>query len=355
MVDKTQIESLYGIVGFRGSYDPDYDILDTDNQVSRSGLYVDDNAFCKVEFIKDSSDYIDLSDADFNEALKNMQLSAISNVCNSVFPTVDYIDRNLLFKNAFNKQDTDALPDGFVGYRIKITDEKSVAFQIKRVFLDFDGTDTITLMLFNSATKTVVYSEAVVITTDHQEVTLDWVLNDLGGLYKGEYYFGYNTTGLAVTPYQRDYNSGNLMSYITYLNVYQMKVPNHNTATLFDLDDVEGLSTSTGLNPDITVYNDYTDLIIRNENLFAEAINYAVAIKCIGSPETSLRSNRNKRINEQNVTQMRQLLEGDSREGHIQIKGLIPSFNGAILALREQINKLKTGYLGPAIKVQTFT
>ena len=104
MINATKIStSLLGIVGFRQPYNPIYAIVDAPNLLSSSGYFVNDNHYAKVEFIKDNQDYQEISDANFNELLRNMQKASISNICNQVFSDFDFIDRNLLFKNASNK------------------------------------------------------------------------------------------------------------------------------------------------------------------------------------------------------------------------------------------------------------
>ena len=56
----------------------------------------------------------------------------------------------------------------------------------------------------------------------------------------------------------------------------------HNTNTLFDLTTTDGNSLATGLNPDITVFEDYTDLILNNKKLLSYAILLDMQIKMIG-------------------------------------------------------------------------
>ena len=66
MFSVTKMAGLYGAVGVRQPFNAAYAIIDAANQVSRSGLFVTDNPICKVEFLKDSQDYNDITDADFN-------------------------------------------------------------------------------------------------------------------------------------------------------------------------------------------------------------------------------------------------------------------------------------------------
>lgn len=353
MFNKNKIDTLYGIVGLRGSDNPTYKILDTANLASTSGYFVDDNPYCKVELYKDNQDYSEISDDDFNANLKKLQESSISSVCGSVFSDSGYIDRQVLYRYAQNKVEVETLPSGFIGYKITPDNKKSLAFTITRDILSFNGTGDITLMIFNSAKKAVVFSQVVSIVSDHQTVDLDWTLDDTDGLYKGEYYYGYNTDGLTVQPFKRDYNNSSIESIITDLYIERVFVKDHNTNTLFDLTTTEGNSLATGLNPDITVYEDYTDLILSNKRLFAKAILLDMQIKMIGFNLASTRSNGKQRIGEAIAVRMLQEIDGQSGEGVVKIAGLRPMLIGEVKKLTKEIEALRDGYFQAPISVYT--
>tara|TARA_R110000737_G_scaffold346488_1_gene376346 strand:- start:689 stop:1756 length:1068 start_codon:yes stop_codon:yes gene_type:complete len=353
MFNKNKIDTLYGIVGLRGSDNPLYQILDAANLASASGYFVDDNPYCKVELYKDNQDYSEITDLEFNTNIKNLQESAISSVCNAVFSDSDYIDRQVLYRYAQNKVNTESLPVGFIGYKITPNDTKSLAFSITRDILSFNGTGDIELMIFNSSKKEVVFSQIVPIISDHQVVELDWTLDDTDGLYKGEYYYGYNTNGLTVQPYKRDYNNSNIESIISDLYIENIFVNGHDSNTLFDLTAIEGNSLSTGLNPDITVYEDYTDLILNNKKLFAKAINLDMQIKMIGFNLASIRSNKTQRLGEAMVVRMLQEIDGQSGDGVVKIAGLRPMLIGEVKRLSKEIESLRDGYFQGSISVYT--
>lgn len=360
MFDKSKIETaLFGEVGFRQPYNPDYAILEPDLLTSRSGKYVTDNPYAKIEFYKDSQDYKDISDSDFNEQLRDVVRSAISDTCNAVFDSPSYIDRNLFYRYAFNPSDgVDTIPDGFIGYRIQVADKKNIAFEIKRVFLNFSPVgEDITILLFNSSINSPIESQVVTLTSEHQEVELNWVVNNSDGYYKGEFYLGYiyNSGSVSYQPIKREYNCANVLSVFTYLGIEEVKVPGHLTATLFNLEDYEGLSESTGLNFDVTVYEDFTDLIIQNSRLFADAIYYNVAISMINVYRASLRSNRNQRKSEEHIIRVIQEIEGQNEVGSVKIVGLSWKLKTELSSLKKSIEKLKKGYTGGMIKVVTMS
>lgn len=356
MIDVAKIQdSLVGLVGFKQPINPDYAIIDANNQMSESGYFVTDNHFAKIEYLKDTQDYLDISDADFNAFLVNMKRASISNVCNQVFSNADYIDRNLLYKNAFNKVNLETLPEGFIGYKICVDDTKDVAFKITRVLLDFQGSGTIKLLLWNNAKLEVIESQEIIISSDHQVAELNWVVNNTKETYKGEYYLGYiYTDALGVKPYKRDWNNANVMSYLTHLYIEKVNYPNHLTEMLFDISKLQGFSGTTGLNFDITVYDDFTDLIINNKNLFARAINIDLVISFLQAYLASLRSNRNEKLASELYQKIMIEIEG-TRAGDnvISVKGLRPQLLSEISNIKAEIEKLKENYFGIGINVIT--
>lgn len=344
MINVTKIQtSLIGLIGFKQPFNPDYAIVDASNLLSASGYFVTDNPYAKIEYIKDNQDYISISDSNFNLVLKQLKQSAISNVCNQVFSEYDFLDRNLLFKNATRKTNTNVLPIGFVGYRIEVGNTKNIAFKLNRVLLDFEGTGTIKLLLWNTSSLTALKTKEIVIESDHQEVVLDWVLDNSGNTYKGDYYIGYNTADLTVTPFKRDYENGNVMSSFKYLCIEQIALKNHNTETLFDVSTYDGLSEDTGLNFDISVFDDYTDFVINNAYLFARAIQIDCQIQCIQLYLSSLRSNLNQSISAQLYEKIMIELEGTSTDSLINVKGLKNQLIGEITSIRNEIQKIKIG------------
>ena len=344
MINVTKIQdSLIGLIGFKQPFNPDYAIVAGANLLSSSGYFVTDNPYAKIEYIKDNQDYIDITDVNFNLVLTQLKKSAISNVVNQVFSEYDFVDRNLLFKNASKKVNTEVLPNGFIGYRIEVGSTKNIALKLNRVLLDFQGTGTIKLLLWNTAKLGVLQSKVITITTDHQEVILDWVLDNSGTTYKGDYYIGYNKDALTIPPYKRDYENGNIMSSFKYLCIEQVKVPSHNVETLFDVSLYQGLSEATGLNFDISVFDDYTDFVINNSQLFARAIQIDCQIQCIQLYLSSLRSNLNQSMSSQLYEKIMIELEGTSSDSLIRVTGLKNQLIGEISSIRNEIQKIKIG------------
>lgn len=364
MINPTTLSSkLTGLVGFRQPYNPKYQVLDTANQLSRSGYYVTDNPFVKIESIKDSQDFSDITEEQFNTFLRNKLSASIVNVANSVFNENDYIDRQMIYVNALNKFDqsgnanTQDLPSGFSCYWIQVSKDKDIAFKIKRVMLEFDGTGDVTLYLYNTADlKTPLFSKTVTVTAPLMEVDLDWICNNTGVGYKGDYYLGYFSDAMTLKPFKREYRGAISMSEIKNLTYIRSNFPFFTKVSdPFDLMKFSTYIPYNGINPDITVYEDYTDLIIQNEKLFARAIQIDCQISLLSESMASLRSNRNERVASGYTAQVMAQIEGETGEGNVKVKGLRPQFAGTIASIKKEINKLKTGYSGYGqILVQTL-
>ncbi len=343
-IEKIQF-SLLGLVGFKQPYNPDYAILDVNNQISESGYFVTDNPFAKIEFLKDTQDYIDISDSDFNNSLRDIKKTAISNVVNQVFNEYDFIDRSLMYKNASNKINLETLPIGFVGYKIEVSRLKNIAFKISRVLLDFSGTGDITLLMWNTAKKEPIFSKTINISSDHQQEELNWVLDNSNDSYKGDYYIGYINDGLlTVTPFKREYNNANLMTNPTYLYLESVKVVDHLNNTLFNLDYVDGLSEDSGLNFDLSVYEDFTDFVINSKMMFARAVQLSSIINCIQLYMSSLRSSRNEKHASEIYQKVMIELEGTDNESAIKVKGLKKQLLSEITSIKSEIEKMQKGF-----------
>lgn len=351
---------MYGIVGLRNPLATAYAVLDASNTTSRSGYFSNDNPFAKVEFLYDCQDQVAISNTQFNTLVKNMQIASINNVCNEVFIEADYIDRNQLFTNPLNRLNTEILPSGFVGYKIELCKEKNVAFEITRCRFNFSGTGTVKLLLFSSQENTPIQSKTVTINSGNVVEDLKWVVDGSGNSYKGEYYLGYLTNSLTggILPYKRDYEDSSIMSSFTYLEIEQVNVPNKTVETFWNMEtEQNGGSCYYGINPDITVYYDYTDLILRNEKLFAKAIDISFQIKIMQYYIATSRSNRNQRISDDLITKAMAEIEGIAEApATIKKKGLSYLLLGEIRSIRSEINKLRDGYfIGNNIQVVTLS
>ena len=353
-VSKIQTE-VSGLVGFRQPLNPDLPILDANNLESRSGLIVNDNPLVKIDYLKATEDYLNLNDTQFNTQLINKQKDSIVSVCTSVFNSRDFIEQSLTYRYANNKVNAETLPVGFIGKEITVNDRSDVAFIIKRVLLEFQGTGNIDLMLFNSAISTPLQTISINVVSSHQEVVLNWKLDNSDTTFKGKYYIGYLTNGLTVSPFKRDYENSKVMSGYENLNVNTSLVLGHNTATLFDLNHVDYTDIQDGLNLDLSVYYDYTNFIIQNELLFATAILYDFQISCLSQYLAALTSNREQRKAEELTIRIIQEIEGQQGgQGFVKITGLRSKLTRSIDDIQSEIKKLSDNLIGGKVKLFTL-
>lgn len=354
MFDVTKIQDgLKGLVGIRQPYDPEFAVLDTENQASRSGRFLDDVPNFKVRYFVDTQDYKDITNTDLNELIRDIQKAAIVSVCSSVFGDDSYIDRGFIYSHAMNRVNVESgIKNGFVGFELKPSMTKNIAFKITRVRLEFQGTGTVKLVLFNSNLDTPMFAKDVTITQNSQLETLNWVVNNSASDYKGEYFFGYIYDGTLV-PFKRDYENSNIENNHKELRTEKVYIEGANDANLFDLSQVHGLSENTGLNPDITVYDDYTDLVLQNEHLFARAVQLEWAINIMNRYVNSTRSNRNERLSKEQLMVL-QAIEGTKPDAPIRVTGLRTLLGRELTEVRKAVKDLKHGYFGGRIKVGTL-
>jgi hypothetical protein len=136
-----------------------------------------------------------------------------------------------------------------------------------------------------------------------------------------------------------------VLSTIDQLAIYRYNFTNFTDKTkAFDLNGFSPYNLYNGVNPDITVYEDYTDLIVQNEKLFARAIQLDCQINLLSESVASLRSNRNERVSSIYTAQIMAQIEGETGEGNVKVKGLRPQFYGAIGSIKKELDKLKQGY-----------
>ncbi len=359
MFDVSKIQAnLYGVVGWRQPFNPTFAIVDAANLISRSSEFVTNNPYCKIEYLYDNQDFSGLSDAQFNTVLRQMQEDSIANICHRIFNKTDYIDRQVLFPYAQNRIETETLQAGLVTFKILVATKKNVAFEITRILLDFEGAGDIKIMLFNTSQSAPLFDTTVTITSTHQVVEVNWKVDNSGDTYKGEYYLGYRTNAAAfgtLKPFKRDYENSDILANITHLLIEEMEFIGHATDTLPDLDDEESMDEAIGLNPDITVYDDFTDLITQNEQLLARVIVLDLQIKCIEVYLASLRDNINHSKTQLQIARLIQEVEGvNETTSSVKITGLKPELSRAITAVQKEINKLSKGYQGGRIAVVTM-
>lgn len=353
MFDVKVIKSeLAGLVGFKQPANPKHAIIDLDNQKSLSGLYMTDNAYVKIEYLIANVDYNRMTAEQFNDVLKNLRETSAVNICSQVFLGDDFIDGNLIYVNTLNKVTEHTLPEGFVGYAIRISDEKTTGLRINKAIFEMTEAGTLDLLVFNSNRRAPIFSKTIEYGEFYHVESIDLALNNVG-FYKGTFYIGYISDG-TIKSYKRDFNDSNTISSFKNIEVRTASVANHTAPVIFDLNDVREANEYCGLNLDITVVDDYTEFIITNRVLFSRAMYLDCIIACLAIYASSLRSNGDERNAEELYGRIMLEIEGTRPDDNvITIRGLRPQMIYEISQIKEQIDKLRGGFFGRGFMVET--
>lgn len=329
------VSSLYGGVGFRQPTIGDYAILDTANTGSTSGLYFDDaSAFVTIQNIKDCQPDIDISQVNFNTYLANLHKAVILDICQKItHGNADLIHVNNLYpyEKKFNES-LDSKGNKFVGFQIEPLMRGDMIGKVPFLELAFDDDITINVHLFNSNVKTPIKTKECVCVGGQSNIVKldDWFIADSATYKGGNFYIGYFESNLgSVKAIKRDWerSTGKVETAFYRINPIFANPVN----LWFDVESIEFDSDTFGLNIGMNVYNDYTELLIRNDNLIYPAIKYGMAEKVLTIIKSSIRSNSVERITKMSIDEINFELYGNSALG----------ISGVTGKLTEQIESIK--------------
>jgi hypothetical protein len=345
-------QELTGLVGFRQPANPKFAILDDANQESKSGLYVTDNPYAKIEFFKASVDYERATNIQLNLILKRMLETSAVSVCNQVYDADDFVDRNQLYEATQNKTQELNLPIGFIGYRIDIVEGKNIAIRLNRAIFELVQPGTLDLLIFNSNIKQPVKTIPIEYSEFYHAETIDVMLNNVG-YYKGSFFVGFVNDG-SISTYKKNYLSSSAKNKIKHLDITNQVVDGYTGAELFDLNQSKEFAEYCGFNLDITVVDDFTDFITTNKYLFARAIYLDVIVAFLNTYASSLRSNGDERTAAELYSKIMVEIEGTRPDDNvISVRGLRSQLIYEISQIRDQIFKLKEGFFGKGYFVDT--
>jgi len=367
MFEVTKIQdSLEKLVGIRQPANPDLTVnVDSDNQLSESGLFLDDIPPFNLEAIYNSQDYVGINSLDqsldFNTYLRNIKRSSIANVVTQVFDKPSYIDRGLLFVNESPRLNLETFPIDirYYGYEIEVSNTKNIGFKITRANFQFDfdnSTQFVNVYLFNSNVNTPIAVKPVNLTSNNHWDNLNFTVDSTTNDYKGKYYLLVQIpTPERLQPYKRDFEEGNFMNNVKELEiervVFKDTLDISNFNSYYDIDT----SQNVGINLDITVFNDYTDLIIQNKFLFSKVVQLQTVVTLMMKVATSMRSNRDERQSKELTAMIMTYVNGINANGDFNMKGLNKSIPFEIESLRKEIASIRDGYFGDGVMVDTLS
>jgi hypothetical protein len=291
------LSELIGVVGWRQSTVAGDVTVDNTNLASSSGLYVQGaHPIVTVKNIKATQEDKAITDAQMNTLLTNLVKDGASNVLNYVFPRSDVFANGLLYK--YESDFTAPLTElkGFVGFEITIASRKDIVSILNKIILQFGGTGSVKLLLFNSGVKIPLSTKTIAVTADTNITTvLDWILGYItapGGVY----YLGYLNSALDIYAYNRVFSRANIMTHFNSIVFHPIWVKDWNTETLFNIKDIVYRAETFGINLDITTALDYSNVILQNKDRFAKAIQLATAVNALSLMTSTSRINPEERV-----------------------------------------------------------
>ena len=321
------ISSLYSGVGWNQTptnlITDGYPTLDSDNLTSESGLrFQNSSNFVTIQNIYDTQQDVNISDADFNTLLDNMQNDVIINNVNKILiGESDYISSINLYP--FEKTFDETIEPGnrFKAFKIE-KNNSGIIGKISFLEVCFDSEVTFNIYLYNSNLKAPIKTKEV--TTSANEAKIidisEWYLDDDTTFKGGNYYIGYFESDLGgAKPIKRNYELANYQICSPYFYIQPISLSY--TGSVINIKNEQSESDTGGLNIGINIYTDYTEFIIRNKNLFWQSIQLGMAEKVLNQSRTSVRSNYIERITKDFINQIGFELYGNRELGIDGIEG----------------------------------
>lgn len=293
------IAALFGRVGWKQPIKANSPVVDSTNQLAKGYRYFNDGSFhaiVTVDNVKATMEESAASDVNLNQYLESLQRAAIMRCINAVFREREYIKQYLLLDRIGQNDKVIENASLFVGYEINLAPVMDIGIQIDSATLLFDQDVTFNLYLFKDGKKSPISVIQVSAVADEATVVnfSDLVLNYIGSATKGgRFYFGY---------FQEDLGSARAI---------QEQVCAQDTACFraqpmqskqvigqydFDRNQRSYTVQPYGINLEMSVFRDHTQVIVKKANLFDEVIGLTVAAMTIEQIIYSCRSNNNERV-----------------------------------------------------------
>lgn len=324
-----------GIVGWRQSTRTGTPVVTVANIASASGLYFQmANGLVTVDNIKACVDDEAISDANLNTYLADIVKGALTDICHKIFSEDDHLDTGHLFK--YENKFTETLTNGtdFVGFEFDLSKRNDLSVILNNVILEFDGVQSVKVLLFNSQKNVFYDSETIATVANTAKITpVDWRLNDLE--YGGKWYVGYLRSALVSKAIKRNFQLSNLQTSFPGVSIRPVRVDSWNAETMFDPSVIIYSSDTWGMNFNLSVYKDFTQIILSNLNRFAKALQLQVCVNVVDLISNTVRSNKNERLAKKYA-----ILELDGNRNNPNL----PEHVGLIKQLDREIRRLKETY-----------
>lgn len=275
-------------------------VLTTQNKAATISRYYNGSfhSSTTIKSLHETQEDNSISDANFNAYLQTLDKSIISKCLNLVFNKTQLLEHSLVYERVANVRNVVIANGGnFVGYRIKVG-QGSYAMQIDSVGLLFDGVATFNMYLFNDLKKAPVFTKSVTTAANDQtEIDLGWVVNYVSTKNKGGlFYLGYFQNEVVASNANCHAIDEQLTLWATSRTwgAYPFQAAQTDT-TDFNRLYPSIVYRSYGMNPEISAYRDYTEVIIKNPHLFDEARGLAMSMICLEQAKSANRMNATER------------------------------------------------------------
>ena len=303
------IDALFGRVGFRNTTQPEYASLVTgDNLTSRSKRYFDEfHAIVTIPNIKDiANNDVGISNTDFNTYLKDLQKASVAAVLGGVLSKPELIEQQMVFERDYEVPQVISNTGKFVGYMIQVANRTNLAVQLNSLSMLFDGDGTFNVYVFGHLKKDPIKTIEVTVSADEEVIVdvTDVIMSAISTANKSRTFF--------IGYFQDD---------IEALGIHALDYGNriHRTALCYSAEGIEAAiagpgnfnrynppvtGRSYGLNLELSSGKDYTEVILKNQQVFDKAIGLQMAAIVIERIIHSARSNINQRLGEEGVRQL---------------------------------------------------
>ena len=334
-----------GVVGWRQPTSSGSPVVTAANIASSSGLYYQDGSYlCTVDNIKAAVDDEAISDANLNVYLTDMSKSGLNKVCHSIFTSDDFLGGGLLLKHENKFSETIDNDTDFVGFEIDLSKRNDLSVIINNILLEFNAADSVKVLLLNSQVNAAIKTSTITTVANSQKDTsVRWALNDLS--YGGKFYIGYLRSALTGKAIKRNYELASLQTTFQGVDIRPVKVAGWDAETMFDPEDVTYETDTWGMNFNISVYRDFTEIVKANINRFAEALQLQVCAQAIDLISNSTRSNMAERMSKANA-----VLELNGN----RFNPNYPEHTGIRSRLAREVRRLKDTYAPSGITRMTL-
>lgn len=359
---------LAGLMGWRQHYDASEFEIESDLTQSSSGTYYQDvHPLVTLSNIRRMAPDFD-NEAQFNEWLRQKTDASILKTVQAFWDSklADETGANLLesktiFDGAGRIKDTIRNTDKIVGFEINIVRAEGVTLQINKICAQFKGTGPLKMYLFHSSRKEAIQVLNFTRTRDGgaewfsptSELYLPYQSADIDA--GGSWYLVYSQQELGENVQainkDRDWSKKPECSYCNpeeyksfkiwsrYAEIHPFSVSADIDAGLWELQDmIYTYESNYGLNLQISVLCDVTDLIINNRSMFLRVIGLQVAADML----RGFAYNADDRINRttQNFSKQEILYELDGDSQGYKHSGIKFDLDQAIEALNVSTKNL---------------